>query len=566
MHLTRASVAASFGTFVVICAFAGTLAHYYVPAFQRDGTDQSALLRTAASLATSDTALLHQSDPLAFVSEQYLEVGDSVFAAKYGIGYPLVCALAYRLFGPTGPFLVNPLLAVLGLIGIFLLGREIAGASVGALATLIVACDPVYTAFSLSAMTHTMAAVCGVWAMYFLWRWATGAGRVSAFLCGVLVAAAASARFSEALLFIPVVFVASRTLVVRGRGWRRRWSGALLLILGALLAGLPVMLHHWLVFGSPFVTGYSLTSEATAFGWEWFSAHLGPLIQNLGESGFLPVAGLGLAAMLVLRPPFTAFFFAAWALPILVLNCAYYSRTASLGDLRLFMTAFAPLALAASTFLFSASIPPRWQARAVALLLLAVVPWALSVSARCVDAQRSHLQASVDFEAEIRASVPPGSVLWSRQRLLYFIDYRGGFDLFNAGWFEDEAVRMARSLIDDPREPTCLQRQRLLRIVEIGEPSGRGLRVRSVVSDQLKSGKRVFFVDSAGSPTTPTSVFLGELESVPVRQWSLRERYCDGTSGSRSYALYEILGPSPAAGPENCLVNECVSEPPRENS
>ena len=262
------------------------MAGYFVPAYE--GVDENGYILTAKRLALTGDGTKHTDHPLEYVSENVVQVDDGVFYAKYPLGYPWLCALAYRLGGPTGVFWVNPILAVLSVVGMFLLGRAMINDWAGALAALLLATNPLHAFYGLSALSHTGAVCFAIWGMLFLWRWTQSGGWRNAALAGALTAYACTIRYTEALLFLPVVAMIF---------WRRNFREVAVMAAAAALVIAPLAIHHWLAFGAPWRTGYALCGEATGFGWEWFKKNWWLMVTRLNSPGLTLIFPVGLVGL-----------------------------------------------------------------------------------------------------------------------------------------------------------------------------------------------------------------------------------------------------------------------------
>ena len=188
---------------LVVVLFGALLAGYFVPA--SEGVDQNGYICAARRLALTGSAAKYIAHPLEYVSDNVVQTGAGLYYPKYPLGYPWLCAFAWRLGGPDAVFLVNPILAALALAGVFLLARAMVNAYAGALAAILLVTNPWHAYFGLTALSHSGSIAFAVWGMYFLWRWVVGGGRVNAFAAGALTAYACTIRYSEALLALPVL-------------------------------------------------------------------------------------------------------------------------------------------------------------------------------------------------------------------------------------------------------------------------------------------------------------------------------------------------------------------------
>ncbi len=173
-------------------------------------------------------------------------------------GYAAFTGLAYRLAGEAGLFLITPLLNLLALLaaGWFALvaaGRRspaafaVAGLTVALTATAYQQVEMQMTPMAdIAAQLFTVLAV-------GLALGAQGRGApLRAALSGLCLGIAFDIRYTQVLL-APAIALA---LAWGARGFARARLGLVAICAGAAwLAAAPVLAYHWVVFGSPFVTG-----------------------------------------------------------------------------------------------------------------------------------------------------------------------------------------------------------------------------------------------------------------------------------------------------------------------
>ena len=139
------------GVALVLCLLLRAVCFFYAPAYFY-GIDEGGYLVPAKGLALHGNPAKHTLDsPVEFVGENMVEARPGVFYGKYPIGYPLLCAVAHRLGGPAAPFLVNPAMALLGVVGIYLLGQALIGRLAGFLAAFLLGLHPFSAAGSSGA-------------------------------------------------------------------------------------------------------------------------------------------------------------------------------------------------------------------------------------------------------------------------------------------------------------------------------------------------------------------------------------------------------------------------------
>ncbi len=505
--LTRSRIWGAVVLVAIVALFAGFISVYYVPAF--GGVDENGYFTTAKGYVTKGDASKRTSDPYEFVSANCVEVRENVYYAKYPIGYPALGALAWKLGGRDAIYLVNPALAALAVAGIFLLGREFFGAWGGALAAILLASNPLHCFFALSALSHTSATCFAIWGMLFMWRWTERGGWWNAALGGALTAFTYTTRYSEALLALP----ACALMVWRGvdlwrgtpSGQRRqtalRFAGQVaLMAAAAAITVTPLLIHHGIAYGSPWVNGYTLCKEDTGFSWEWFGKNWRLTLTRMNEGGLFLVFPLGLAGMayLLVHRLKRGLLIALWTLPSLLLYTAYYwaPEGDGWGFVRFFASIFPPLILAALSLLCTA-VPSRpWWNAALGAVVLLVAGANLDEAARDLEPSAEHLRLNRSIMDAVVDKLPPDAVILSDDQVLNFIDFVGDFHLYSFDIFSRNGLMNRLNVLND-EDPHPFQREKAEKLKRLfgNKNDGQLAEIqRKMISDFLVEGRTVALI------------------------------------------------------------------------
>lgn len=456
----------------ILVIFGAVVLSLHASAFAVTDCDTLAFLRTARGLATRGDPSQRTSDPFELVGEQMVEAREGVFYSKYPIGYPLLCAAAYVVGGPSAPFLVNPLLGILSIVGIYLLAKSLSGSrAVGAWAALVLATNPLHLMYALSTVGHTASVCMATWGMLFLWRWARpdGGGLANAALASGLIGFTTTVRYPDALLLLPLAVLAAWRLRASGAS-RQVMSELLVMALAVLLALAPQLAYQWFAFGSPWTTGYAASQESTAFGWSWFVQHAPWIIQHLLGMGLLPLFVIGTLGLVYLCTVDArqALLLGLWGLPLFLLYCSYYFVTEDqpISNLRYYLTVLP--AFIVSALMIAFRVPrSRWvTGLLVGLCLLPGVPLIGGAIAGGDSDSFDPAVAASDVSEQVRTTVPDGAVILSLDRMLYFLDYGERYRLYYLGILTEGYRQWAAGILAGDG-PSPFQRPRLAKIVEL---------------------------------------------------------------------------------------------------
>lgn len=355
------------------------------------GVDQNGYMKMATLIADEGKLGQAPEDPYQFagrmciMTEPYREPTPAEEAkgqhyriyAKYPFGFPLLAAAGRKLGGLDGQYIVNPACTVLALFFAYLLFRQVLTRFTSLVGVILLACNPMTLVYANDANSHASTLLCiclGFWGLVNYLRtgtWWTG------LVGGLALGYAATIRYTEALLVLPVAFAALTSFAANvHNSWKHRklagaWSPRPLLrwiwpVLGWVIPIVALLIVCRLSFGAWGRTGYWYCREDTGFGWKYFLGVLGSaggvesskqanwetfLLQmnRMGLFFMFPLAIVGLFGMLG-RLPRLAVTILLWVLPSALLYMFYYwapVQETTLGYMRFFHSLIPGLLLAA---------------------------------------------------------------------------------------------------------------------------------------------------------------------------------------------------------------------------
>ena len=189
----------------------------------------------------------------------YRPAAGHTLVPTYPPGFPLLLCLFQIAFGASGPFLVVPLCGALLVLAADRVGSLLGGRAVGAMAALCTAASPTVLYMSVWVMADVPAAACFVGGLWLAWRRSRFTG--IAIGMGIMIRPnlAPLAFFPLAVLLWPD---ARLPLGVRLRS-------AVAFVVGAIPFVLVPLWTNYILYGSPWTSGYGRVSDLYAW------AHLG---------------------------------------------------------------------------------------------------------------------------------------------------------------------------------------------------------------------------------------------------------------------------------------------------
>jgi len=164
-------------------------------------------------------------------------------------------------------------------------------------------------------------------------------------------------------------------LAVRWIGYLRsretiKLPGRDTLILLASYSFLPLilMIYNWVLFDSPFRTGYGLSGEQCAFAWGNIVKNSRSLASGLNYTGLFLLFPLGLAGMLLIGPVGESLMRFLWIAPLFILYASYYWAPQGIAYYRFLIVTFP--GIVGSAIALMDRVTSSWRRKAVAFVLL----------------------------------------------------------------------------------------------------------------------------------------------------------------------------------------------------
>ena len=423
----------------LLLAYVAFLGHYYAPAISHP--DANGYWAQGTLIAETGKATFRPQSPAQYIGIHWLVTDSGLYASRYPPGLPLAIALITRMFGPEAGVLLNPILAVMTLLGVFLLTRSVVGSGWAVLAAVTLALNPVFNSHALSSISHMAVAALLVWGLYVLVLWSRHGRLLEAFGAGLLLGCIPTVRYPEALFALGVAVF----LLWHWRARQRVWLHCLVAVGGALLPITPLLIRNQLTFGAFWRTAYAITHEQTGFGWNYFQQHWLQYVQGVlgeGMGVLLPLAILGMALMITiprsrlsdnedaLRSRLIRPFGVLTALlivPTMLLYMAYYWGGMGGGaeTMRFLMPLFPVFSVAAiwALWLLTRQLERVPRLAAVCAIFFVYALWGIPTSLQqCRELAYQH-RILARTTAALRAHVPTGSVIMANQGILQHLDF-----------------------------------------------------------------------------------------------------------------------------------------------
>lgn len=383
----------------VTAGFFFFLFSFWAPAIGRLGVDENAYLVGGRNFADHWSTGFKPADDFEYVGLMWVQsLKNGWYYPKYPMGLSVLYGIALKLGGAAhgvqAALLVNPIAVSLALLATFLLVRSISSSFFGVCAMLLLGFNYTTLERANNPDSHATALFFVAAGMYLLMRWWQTGSVWRGALAGLLLGAAVTVRYNEAMLLFPLFpldhfladtewFKAAKPvgghlhwvwLLVKGARflpigpigiavlfamrWRRLASYvhcAVPLIAWAIPVGAMIAFNFKTLDA---MAGYDLTRESEGFSTGEFLSKWQFTVQQLYMFGLFLTLPLGVAGMALLfrRSVRTALFVTLWFVPGALLYNAYYwgNHVPGVGFLRFYLTFLPPIIAAAMWLIYAA--------------------------------------------------------------------------------------------------------------------------------------------------------------------------------------------------------------------
>jgi dolichyl-phosphate-mannose-protein mannosyltransferase len=422
--------------------------------------DANGYFKQARLLAEDGRSWFRTDSPLQFIASHWVESSEGAYYSKYPPGLPLAIAPVLSLAGPSAALLVNPILSVLTLLGLFLLCRLWTGPWFALWAVAVMAANPLANQHTLWAGSHVAVSFLLVWGVYCLVRWSDKFSMGWGAAAGLLLGAIPSVRYAEAVyglglgIFIVVTLARSRNKV----------HDIAPLAAGAALPLVLMMARSQAAFGAFWKTGYAISGEQTGFGLAFFMQNSFRYLSDiLGHGGGI-TAALALAGVVLMLSSCDSrkngILLTGLIVPSTLLYVSYYFYPnmggESWGTLRFLLPTFYLYAVAAAWLLKELNDKFHTGGRALSIAALVfALWWGLPQSVMALSRQQQANKPLAEITETVTNLVPAGAVLIAPRQIQQQLDFTGGWRLademfFNSGRMFPGGDRMADSDREGP--------------------------------------------------------------------------------------------------------------------
>jgi len=282
-----------FAILFVVIHFVFLLA-YFEPTISTP--DAQGYFAQAKLIAKEGKTYLKPESILQYIGPHWLHTSENRYFTTFPPGFPAILAVIYKVFGPKATLVVNPLMASLSLLGLFLVCRLWIGKGWALLAAALMAVNPFANEHALFGDSHTSVIFFLIWALFFLAQWIKTDSPWWAVSTGLFVGIIPTIRYSEVLFCLAFGIFALFHLQRDKISWRSLVAG----VIGAAIPIGALCIRNQTAFGAFWKTGYGLSNGLAHFGWNYFTSYALTYLQMLTIEGCFLIFGLGLIGIIIL--------------------------------------------------------------------------------------------------------------------------------------------------------------------------------------------------------------------------------------------------------------------------
>jgi hypothetical protein len=199
---------------------------------------------------------------------QNIILNETRWCSFYPPGFPLLLAAGWLV---GAPFLVNPVLLGLAILGVFRLGTVLYDETTGLLGALLLAVSPFALLMGAGFMSHVASLCVCTWCLAFLAESCLGSGARPLLMSGFLGVFGVVVRPQAAVLFLLPALIAA--LVARRKELARSIG---FLALGGAAPLAFLFANNFALSGNPLRMGYSVVDPSLSFSFTSFAFGFSP--------------------------------------------------------------------------------------------------------------------------------------------------------------------------------------------------------------------------------------------------------------------------------------------------
>ena len=404
---------------------------YFEPAISTP--DANSYFGQAKLIARNARTYFEPESIVQYIGFHWHRTRDNRYYVEHPPGFSVILAVVYKIFGPKASLLVNPVMASLSLLALFLLCRLWVGQGWALLAMALMAFNPFANEHALFGDAHTPVVFLLIVALLLIARWTKTHSARLALAVGFLFGTIATIRYVEILFCLAIgIFI-----LLHFRRDKLFWYSLIAFAIGVAIPVCALCIRNQVAFGAFWKTGYEYAFDefnaSATFGWRFFVNHYLPFLRMLMSEGCGPIFGLGgagIAIMCARRDRWKqGLLFAMLVVPVTILYMSLFWPPDQ-QSMRYLLPTFYIYTIATVWLLQLATGDNRLSAWASSIVLLIItILWGIQPSLWTVEHLRDQSAVLAKITIAVERYVEPGSILIANEAINQHLDFIGRWRL-----------------------------------------------------------------------------------------------------------------------------------------
>lgn len=402
---------------------------YFEPAISTP--DAQGYFTQAKLIATKGIASFEPESLLEYIGPHWKPVNGEEYYTTFPPGFPFLLSILYKICGAKSSLYLNPILASLSLLGLFLIVRLWIGDVWALVALLLLAINPFANEHALFGDSHTSVIFFLIFGLFFLTIWLKKKSLWSIFFTGFYFGIIPTLRYAESLLLIAFVIF----LLTNFKKSKTYYASLVSAIIGVGLPTMALAIRNQIAFGDFWKTGYGLANEPAHFGFNHFLQHFIPFIEQLLFEGLgvLFITGLIGGTILIIKKEFRVigFFFLLLILPLTFLYMAYVWPTDP-QSMRFLLPTF-PIYIILTVWMLKLLTEKNLKIGIVSTILIVILTILAGFPRSSHSLQHLKIKNSVLVKIAnvVEENTKPENILIANEGILQNLDFLGKWKLAN---------------------------------------------------------------------------------------------------------------------------------------
>jgi len=416
------------------------LMNFFEPAISTP--DANSYFTQAKQIAKEGRTYIETESPLQYIGPHWKQRVDNQYFCIHPPGLGAILSVVYAIFGPRAALWINPVMASLSLLGLFLLCTLWISEGWAFLAVALMAVNPFANEHALFGDSHTSIIFFLIWALFFIAQWTREQSVRYAFGAGLFMGIIPTIRHPE-LLYLPAVVL---FVFFHFKNNRKFWLSLAAGVIGVAIPVGALCIRNHMAYGAFWKTGFSIVGEQMSlFDLKYLARYGSEYVQKLMSEGCSLSFALGItgiAGLCAHRGTWKhGMLFTMLVVPVTVLYMSFFWGPDP-QSMRYLLPTFYIYTIAAVWLLYLVAVYYRRSVLIGSIILLFItIWWGLPQSMRSMQNLKRWNGVLAKVTSIIEQNVEPGSILIANEGINQHLDFIGDWRLVDSSVFRPKRPR-----------------------------------------------------------------------------------------------------------------------------